>query len=123
HRPMADRAAAADRQREARIGVHYSVLLDIAVSAELDQFVVAADHRAEPDTCGAAEAHPTDQHGIRRNPVGRGVIELRLDPIERIDRHEASLVPGDWFRGGASTYRIAHAFDKPPVPIFTARLP
>src|SRR5262249_24195460 len=36
-----------------------------------------------PDAGIAAEPHAPDQHGVRRNPIARRVLELGLDGVER----------------------------------------
>src|SRR5579883_2567702 len=54
---MADGDALADRHRLSGIGMNDAVILDIGARADGDPFIVAAQHRAEPD---AGAGHQTD---------------------------------------------------------------
>jgi hypothetical protein len=67
-----DHAALADSERKAWIGVQNATVLDIASLLDVDQFVVAAQHRAKPDTDISLELDPTNHDGRRCNPVFAG---------------------------------------------------
>ena len=57
HRLVTDRDAAAEGQGRPRIGMQHRPVLDIAVFPESDQLIVAAQHRAEPDTGAGPQNH------------------------------------------------------------------
>ncbi|MNI91064.1 hypothetical protein D3C73_1486780 [compost metagenome] len=53
--------------------MHHCAVLYVAVLTDVDQFVVAAQHRAKPDTGPRLQAHLADQRGIGCHPaVGMG---------------------------------------------------
>ena len=54
----------ADLERKARIGVQRGVVLDLRALAELDPFVVTAQHRVEPDAGIGLEPHPPDHAAL-----------------------------------------------------------
>ena len=49
HRHVSDRDIAAQNERRAGVGVQHGPILNIAVLADLDPFVVAAHDSAKPD--------------------------------------------------------------------------
>ncbi|MNG08870.1 hypothetical protein D3C84_922570 [compost metagenome] len=49
--------------------MHHRAVLDVAVLADVDQFVIAAQHRAEPDVGTGLQAHLADQRGGGRRPA------------------------------------------------------
>src|SRR5262249_38677317 len=60
--------------RKARIGMQRGIVLDLRALAELDPFVVAAQHRSEPHTRVGLEPHAPDDRCALRNPVALGKI-------------------------------------------------
>ncbi|MNG25070.1 hypothetical protein D3C84_1098720 [compost metagenome] len=53
--------------------MHHGAVLDVAVLADMDQFVVAAQHGAEPDAGAGVQAHLAHQGGGGGGPaVGMG---------------------------------------------------
>ncbi|MNN75510.1 hypothetical protein D3C81_1918190 [compost metagenome] len=53
--------------------MHHGAILDVAVRTDVDQFVIAAQHGAEPDTGPCLQAHFADQGCSGRGPtVGMG---------------------------------------------------
>src|SRR6516165_7311028 len=51
------------------IGMQGGIVLDLRPLAELDPFIVAAQHRAEPDAGVNFEPDFPDQRGSRRDPI------------------------------------------------------
>jgi len=56
------------------------IVLDLRARAELDPFIVAAQHRTEPDTGIGLEAHAADHAGVLGNPVTAVGRQLRRMP-------------------------------------------
>ncbi|MOA23239.1 hypothetical protein D3C78_1438470 [compost metagenome] len=70
---VADGDALADGQRPAHVGVQHAAVLHVAVLADVDQLVVAAQHGAKPHTGAGLQTHLADHAGSGRNPaVGMG---------------------------------------------------
>ncbi|EVT82979.1 hypothetical protein Z046_31235 [Pseudomonas aeruginosa VRFPA09] len=73
HGVVADGDALAEGQRIAHVGVHHRAVLDVAVLADMDQLVVAAQHRAKPDAGAGIQANLADHRCAGRDPaVGMG---------------------------------------------------
>ena len=70
HNVMPNDASSTDRQWKARIGVQRRIVLDLRALAELDPFVVPAEHRTPPDTAIRFEPDPADQDGGFGDPPG-----------------------------------------------------
>ena len=69
------------------IGVAGAIVLDVGALAELDPFVVAAQHRAEPDAGALLQSHLADHGcgvGDEKIAVGGKIGPL---PVEFVDRH------------------------------------
>ena len=84
-----------NRQRKSHIGMQDAAILHIAALADMDQLIIAAQHRAEPDAGLAVDPHLADQHGVGRDPtlaIGR---QDRGDAVEFIDRQSALLLEAD----------------------------
>ena len=60
HGLVADGAVCADGQRRAHVGVQHAAILHVGVLAHRDQFIVAAQHRAEPDAGISRQPHLAD---------------------------------------------------------------
>ena len=92
---MADRAVPADRQREAAVGVAGRIVLHVGAFADLDPFIVAAQHRAEPDARRTQEANLADDDG----GVGNEVVSVRGQigalSVQFVDRHACLLSASD----------------------------
>jgi len=74
HGVMADGHAGAEGQRVTHVGVHHAAVLHVAVLADQDQLVIAAQHRVEPDVGALLQLDLAYQRGIRCNPtVGMGL--------------------------------------------------
>ena len=69
HRVVTDGHAGANGQRIAHVGVHHGAVLDVAVLADQDQFVVAAQHSVEPDVGALFQFDLAHQHGIGCDPA------------------------------------------------------
>jgi len=81
HGLVADRHVLADLERVARIGVHHGAFLNIAVLADRDGLVVAAQRGAEPYRRIRGEPDPAHQGGRvgderRRIDLGRMLAQL-----------------------------------------------
>jgi hypothetical protein len=68
---MADGHVLSQRQRKAWIGMQNGSVLNIGSWPNRDLLVVAANHRAEPDTGSLRQTHPADDNGCRGNPAVR----------------------------------------------------
>ncbi|MOA26686.1 hypothetical protein D3C78_1474980 [compost metagenome] len=66
---MADGHAGTDGQWVAHVGVHHGAVLDVAVLADQDQLVVAAQHGVEPDVGALLQLDLAHQHGIGGDPA------------------------------------------------------
>ena len=69
HYQMADSDVVAYGERCAGVGVQYCPILNVAVSADADGFVVATDHRVEPDADIIFENDRADDAGIGRDEM------------------------------------------------------
>ena len=83
HRPVPDRAAAPDLERNALVGVENAMFLDVRALADFEEFVIPAQHRPEPDRHVAPERDLADDIGAWRDPVGADGRKVRRHPIER----------------------------------------
>ncbi|RWW90334.1 hypothetical protein BHE74_00023108 [Ensete ventricosum] len=75
HGVMTDGHAGAQGQRVAHVGVHHAAVLHVAVLADQDQFVVATQHRIEPDVGALLQLDLAHQRGIGGYPA----VWVRLD--------------------------------------------
>ena len=92
---MPDRAVFSDLQGEARVGVAGRIVLHVRTFADLDPFIVAAQHRAEPDARRAQQPHLADHgRGVGDEVVAVGGKLGRL-PVKFVDRHRNLLSEGD----------------------------
>src|SRR5690606_25363524 len=74
HHVVTDGDALAQGQRKAHVGVHDATVLHVAVLSDMDQLVVATQHRTEPDTGPRLQADIADQVGAWCNPaIGMGI--------------------------------------------------
>ncbi|MNF12288.1 hypothetical protein D3C80_2137170 [compost metagenome] len=73
--------------------MHHGTVLDVAVLADIDQLVVAAQHRAEPHTGARLQAYLANQHGIGCGPTGG----MALDPqvAQAVFHSRSSGISGD----------------------------
>ncbi|MNT43221.1 hypothetical protein D3C72_1796800 [compost metagenome] len=95
HGVVTDGHPCAQGQRRAHVGVHHRTVLNIAVLADVDQFVVAAQHRAEPDTGPRLQAYFTDQRGSGRRPAAW----MGFDPqVAQTVFHAWFLTVRQWWR-------------------------
>lgn len=67
HRHVADSDVVTNGERCARVGVHYYAILNVAVSADVDGFIVATYHHVEPDADIIFEYDRADDAGIGRD--------------------------------------------------------
>eukprot|EP00913_Durusdinium_trenchii_P008294 g7791.t1 len=86
-RVVTDRAIAADPCREARIRMDHDTFLDVGAGANRNRFVVATQHRTEPDADILAQFHLADDVCVRRHPVAVLPGQRRPEFSEGIDRH------------------------------------
>src|SRR5262249_17017981 len=96
---MADGAVLADNKRKAEIGGTGRTILNIGALADLDPFIVAAQHRAEPDAGAGLQAYATDHarcFGDEIIAVGRKIGRL---PVKLVDRHQGLLSARPWHSG------------------------
>src|SRR5262245_58173964 len=91
---VADRAIAPDRQWRPHVGVKHAAVRDVAAFADMDELIVAAQHRAEPDTDIAVKLHLADHNRIGRDPIFILGRKLRKDTVKRIDRHAPLFLRG-----------------------------
>src|SRR6266540_3955133 len=84
---VADRAVAADRERKAGVGVAGGIVLHVGAFADLDPFIVAAQHRAEPHAGRIQKAHLADHDGGICDEIVSVSGEFRPLSVEFIDRH------------------------------------
>src|SRR5262249_50821566 len=90
-----DGAVLSDRERKAGIGVTDAVVLDVGALAELDPFIVAAQHRTEPDAGAALQAYlADDSRGIGDEIIAVGG-KIGPLPVQFVDRHAKSPFGGD----------------------------
>ena len=86
---MTDGHSAADRQRESRISMQHAALLYVAVIADLDRLIVAAQRYIRPDADARSENHGADDGGGVEYVRAR--IDLRDALAQLVDRHASSL--------------------------------
>src|SRR5450830_1803753 len=84
---VADHTIAADDERKSRIGVQRGIILDLRALAELDPFVVAAQHRAEPDARLRLQPHAADQRGRVGDVILALAWKFRRLSVDFIDGH------------------------------------
>ncbi len=85
---VANGAALADGQRKPGVGMKRAVVLHVGALADVDQFVVAAQHRTEPHAGIQTQPHIADHLGAVSNEIV-SVRTLRGPPVQFIDRHTA----------------------------------
>ncbi len=85
HGLVADGHVLADRERIAHVRMHHRAFLDVAVLADGDALVVAADRGAEPHRGIRLEGHLADQ-GCRIGHEGR-CIDLGGMLAQLVNRH------------------------------------
>ena len=88
---VTDHAIRPDGHRETGIGVQRRIVLDLRALAELDRFVIAAQHRAEPDAGIELEPHFADHGRVRRDPKAARFRQFRPVSVEFVD-HDCPLV-------------------------------
>ncbi len=88
---MTNRTIRSDRQRKAHVGVAGRIVLDVGAFADLDPFIVTAQHRAEPHAGAAEQANLADQgRGISDKIIAvRG--EFRALPVKFVNGHAQLL--------------------------------
>ena len=79
-----------DAQRKPGIGVNRTVVLHIGIVADIDELVVAAQHRAEPDARVRAESNVADHLSAAGDVVLSVRRKLWRTPVQFINCH-ASL--------------------------------
>ncbi len=82
---VADGAVLADGQGKALVGVARAVVLHIGALTDLDPFVVAAQHRAEPDTRLLQQTDLADHIGRVGDKVISAGRKIRSLPVEFVD--------------------------------------
>src|SRR5262249_44581781 len=101
HDVVADDAVRPDREREPGIGMQGAIVLYLRALAELDPFVVAAQHRAEPDAGVAPEPDTADQRRAVGDPVAPVGGKLRLLTVKLVDHAAQAAMSGVRWRGGS----------------------
>ena len=82
---MADHAVGPDHDRKTRVGVERRIVLNLAALAELDPFVVATEHRPEPDAGVGLQPHPPDHGCAVGDPTASG--KIRPFAVKLVDGH------------------------------------
>ena len=77
--------------RHARVGVQTAEVLDVALLADDDLLVVAAEDGAVPDIGRAPQSHPADHDGAGRHPglrmdVGFVLAQRAMEEVSHSDR-------------------------------------
>lgn len=95
--PMQDRpvpygAPGSHCQRKAKIGVHNAVILYITAFADMDQLIIAPEHRAEPDACFASKSYLPNEYCVRSYPIVSIGRKFGRDPVETINWHGSYLL-------------------------------
>ena len=88
---VADRAILSDYQRKAGIGMAGRIVLNVGILADLDPFVVAAQHRPEPHARGVMETDLADHRCRVGNEVVSAGGKFGRLPVECVDRHKDLL--------------------------------
>src|SRR5262245_13288762 len=97
HSPMTDGAIFIDGQSKSGIGVQNTQILDVGAGTDADWFVVAAQHRAEPDAGPRGETYFADDRRVGRDP-GIRRFEFRGGAVQA-NQHDAALAYGSHSSG------------------------
>src|SRR5579863_6325159 len=118
---MADRNVGADDGRHPDIGVDDGIVLYVRVLPDLDPFVVAPEHGAEPDARVSPEAHAADNAGSGRDPEFIFVRKFGFGIAQRPDPHFRELLriigrrhSAHFARAGASLLRSKEILSPSP---------
>ncbi|MCY1531301.1 hypothetical protein D9M68_665220 [compost metagenome] len=78
HGIVANGHAFADIQRKPHVGMHHRAVLHVALLADMNQLVVAAQYGVEPNARPRLQLDLADQRGVWRDPTFRVGIDLGL---------------------------------------------